>query len=125
MVPVNPDFSSLNLAQAVQVFCYELRKQALPDVPKMSTKAESPAYAPPSAQELEHYYAHMERVLTGNGFLDPQNPRALMRRLRQLYSRAQPDRNELNMLRGILTSYEKSKVRRNGPTASSSASEEM
>jgi TrmH family RNA methyltransferase len=113
MVPVNPKYSSLNLAQAVQIFCYELRRRAFPEVPKVSSKAESPDYAPPTAEEMEHFYAHLEKVLLGTGFLDPQNPRALMRRLRQFYNRAQPDRNELNMLRGILKSYEQTKRRRN------------
>lgn len=112
MVPVNPKYSSLNLAQAVQIFCYELRRVAYPDVPKVSSKTDSPIYAPPSAEEMEHFYGHLEKVLMGNGFLDPQNPRALMRRLRQFYNRAQPDRNELNMLRGILRSYEEDKQRR-------------
>jgi len=115
MVPVNPKYSSLNLAQAVQIFSYELRRQAYPDVPRVSAKADSPIYAPPTAEEMEHFYAHLEKVLLGNGFLDPQNPRALMRRLRQFYNRAQPDRNELNMLRGILRSYEEDKRRRTPP----------
>lgn len=117
MVPVNPKYSSLNLAQAVQIFCYELRRLAYPEVAKVSSKADSPFYAPPSAEEMERYYQHLEAVLLGTGFLDPQNPRALMRRLRQFYNRAQPDRNELNMLRGILKSYEQTKRRKSGPTA--------
>ena len=118
MVPVNPKYSSLNLAQAVQIFCYELRRRAYPEVPRVSAKADSPFYAPPSAQEMEHFYGHLEKVLLATGFLDPQNPRALMRRLRQFYNRARPDRNELNMLRGILKSYEQSKKRKKTPTAS-------
>lgn len=117
MVPVNPKYSSLNLAQAVQIFCYELRRRAYPDVPKVSSKTDSPAYAPPAAEEMEHFYAHLERVLLETGFLDPQNPRALMRRLRQFYNRAQPDKNELNMLRGILKSYEAPKQRKKPPPA--------
>ena len=112
MVPVNPEFSSLNLAQAVQVFCYELRKRAYPDVARVSSKADLPAHAPPAAEEMERYYDHLERVLVASGFLDTGNPRATMRRLRQFYNRAQPDKNELNMLRGILTAYEKPKQRK-------------
>lgn len=117
MIPANPAYSSLNLAQAVQVMAYELRKQALPEAPTVSRKHEHPVYAPAPAEELERYYEHLERVLLATGFLDPDNPRLLMRRLRQLYGRAQPDRNEVNILRGILTSVENPKVRSKRPTA--------
>ena len=61
---------------------------------------------------MERYYEHLQRILLSTGFLDPANPRHLMRRLRQFYNRAMPDRNELNILRGILTSIEKPKGRR-------------
>ncbi|MGH8457064.1 MAG: RNA methyltransferase [Stenotrophobium sp.] len=111
MIAANPDYSSLNLAQAVQVMAYELRKAALPEVPKVSAKHEHPWYAPPSAEETERFYEHLEKVLRATGFLDPANPRVLMRRLRVLFNRAQPDRNELNILRGILTSVESPKIR--------------
>ncbi|NKF24713.1 RNA methyltransferase [Solimonas marina] len=112
MIPANPGYSSLNLSQAVQVLAYELRKAALPEVPAVATKQNLPGYEPPGAEELEHFYAHLERILLSTGFLDPANPRMLMRRLRQLFNRAGPDRNELNILRGILTSVEKPKQRR-------------
>jgi TrmH family RNA methyltransferase len=111
MIPSNPDYSSLNLAQAVQVMSYELRKAALPDVPKVAAKREHPWYAPPRAEDMENFYEHLERVLRATGFLDPTNPRVLMRRLRTIYNRAAPDRNELNILRGILTSVEAPKQR--------------
>ena len=112
MIPANPGYSSLNLAQAVQVMTYELRKAAMPDVPSVAGKREHPWYAPPSAEEMERFYTHLEQVLRATGFIDPSNPRVLMRRLRTLYNRAQPDRNELNILRGILTSVETPKKRR-------------
>lgn len=112
MVPVNPKYSSLNLSQAVQIFCYELRKAAMPEVPKVAKKKDAEVYAPPAAEEVERFYEHLQSVLLQTGFLDPQNPRALMRRLRTFFNRAQPDRNEINMLRGILTSYEKPKSRK-------------
>lgn len=111
MIPSNPDYSSLNLAQAVQVLAYELRKAALPDVPRVAAKHEHPWYAPPKAEDMERFYEHLERVLESTGFLDPANPRVLMRRLRTIYNRAAPDRNELNILRGILTSVEEPKKR--------------
>jgi TrmH family RNA methyltransferase len=110
-IPANPDYSSLNLAQAVQVMSYEIRKAVLPDAPMITSKHEHPWYAPPSSEEMEMFYAHLERVVRATGFLDPANPRVLMRRLRTLYNRAQPDRNELGILRGILTSVESPKVR--------------
>ena len=119
LIPSNPEYSSLNLAQAVQVLAWELRKAALPDAPKVAAKRERPQYAPPSAEEMEHYFDHLQRVLLETGFLDPANPRVLMRRLRQFYGRAMPDRNELNMLRGILTSFERPKMRKKPSTAPS------
>jgi TrmH family RNA methyltransferase len=112
MIPANPEYSSLNLAQAVQVYAYELRKQALAAPPKVAKKRSHPNYAPPTAEELARFYDHLERVLLATGFLDPANPRLLMRRLRQLFNRATPDRNELNILRGILATIEKPKPRK-------------
>lgn len=111
-VPTDPGYSSLNLSQAVQVLSYELRKAALPNAQPSAAKQDHPWYAPPSAEEMERYYEHLERILLSTGFLDPANPRLLMRRLRQFFNRASPDRNELNILRGILTSIEKPKGRR-------------
>lgn len=112
MIPANPGYSSLNLSQAVQVLAYELRKASLPDTPSVSSKQGHPWYEPPPAEEMERFYAHLEKILLSTGFLDPANPRLLMRRLRQFYNRASPDRNELNILRGILSSIEKPKRRR-------------
>ena len=66
----------------------------------------------PTAEQTEQFYEHLERTLLLTGFLDPQNPRLLMRRLRTLFNRAQPDLNELNLLRGVLTTVEKTKQRR-------------
>ncbi len=111
MVPTDPTYASLNLAQAVQLMTWELRKAGLAEVPKVSPKHDHPSYAPPTADEMAHFYEHLERVLLKTGFLDPRNPRLLMRRLRQFYHRAQPDRNELNILRGILTTVETPKKR--------------
>lgn len=112
LIPANPGYTSLNLSQAVQIMAYELRKVAFPEVPRVSNKDGHPWYEPPSADDLERYYDHLQRILLSTGFLDPANPRHLMRRLRQFYGRAMPDRNELNILRGILTSFERPKGRR-------------
>lgn len=100
-IPTNPQFSSLNLAMAVQIICYELRLlQHIAEVPG------DPEAPPATSQELEHFYAHLETVLEDSGFLDPANPRLLMRRLRRLFFKAEPDKNEINILRGILTALE-------------------
>jgi tRNA C32,U32 (ribose-2'-O)-methylase TrmJ len=58
---------------------------------------------------MENFYEHLERVLTDVQFLDPDNPRHLMRRLRRLFIRARPDQNEVNILRGILAAVEREK----------------
>ncbi len=101
-IPANPDFSSLNLAMAVQVLTYELRAAR-------SRKPAEYEYDAPLAtsRELELFYEHLERVLTDIRFLDPDNPRHLMRRLRRLFIRARPDQNEVNILRGILTAVDR------------------
>jgi tRNA (cytidine32/uridine32-2'-O)-methyltransferase len=101
-IPTDPGFSSLNLAMAVQVITYELRLAQLRPVAPVPT-AEVP---PATGEELEHFYAHLERVLRDSGFLRPDNPRHLMRRLRRLFLRAMPDRNEINILRGILAALD-------------------
>jgi TrmH family RNA methyltransferase len=121
LVPANPAYASLNLAAAVQLYTWELRK-AVVTVPRVSSKEGHPWYAPPSHEQTENFYAHLERVLLATGFLDPGNPRLLMRRLRQLFNRARPDLNELNILRGILTSVENPKPRTRRAPGSTSAS---
>ena len=112
MIPANPGYSSLNLAQAVQVLSYELRKAALPGLQAVAAKRELPEFAPAAAEEMERFYEHLERILLSTGFIDPSNPRLLMRRLRQLFNRAGLDRNEVSILRGALTSVERPKNRR-------------
>ena len=105
-IPTNPEFSSLNLAMAVQVATYELRVASLGDEPPPDTGHDD--HVPlATGEELEHFYAHLERVATEVNFLDPENPRHLMRRLRRLFSRAMPDQNEVNILRGILAAIER------------------
>lgn len=101
-IPADPGFSSLNLAMAVQVLCYEVRLAGTEGTP-----ASAPREVPlASSEELERFYAHLGQVLTASGFLDPENPRFLMRRLRRLFARALPDQNEVNILRGILASLD-------------------
>lgn len=102
-IPTNPEFSSLNVAAAVQVIAYEMR---------MALVEELPGVAPQwgtdwdielaEAGELERLFNHLEDTLIDIRFLDPQNPRQLMTRLRRLLLRAVPDKVEVNVLRGIL-----------------------
>jgi TrmH family RNA methyltransferase len=102
-IPTDPGFSSLNLAMAVQVVTYELRVASMLDQgPGFDVEA-----PPASGEEMEHFYAHLERVLREIEFLDPENPRHLMRRMRRLFIRARPDKNEVNILRGILTAVDR------------------
>jgi tRNA (cytidine32/uridine32-2'-O)-methyltransferase len=108
-IPVNPECSSLNLAAAVLVLCYELRKAALPGSGSLIAATEVAAewdQQAATAGELERYFEHLEKVLIRLHFLDPSNPRLLLRRLRRLYQRIHPDRMEINILRGILSATE-------------------
>lgn len=99
-VPADPEFRVLNLAAAVQIVCYELRLAAAPDLPG------APGRQPVDQNEMELFYQHLERVLVRIGFLNPEHPRQLMRRLKRLYARAAPDENEMNILRGILAAMD-------------------
>lgn len=104
-IPTDPGFSSLNLAMAVQVLTYELRVASMLDQgPVFDVEA-----PPATGEEMEHFYTHLEDVLTDIEFLDPDNPRHLMRRMRRLFIRARPDKNEVNILRGILTAVDKTR----------------
>lgn len=99
-VPADPEFRVLNLAAAVQILCYELRLAdgaALPNAPER---------APVNQEEMGLFFEHLERVLVQIGFLNPEHPRQLMRRMRRMYARAAPDENEMNILRGILAAIE-------------------
>lgn len=101
-IPTEPGFSSLNLAMAVQVLAYELRVASMTqDEP--GPEPESP---PATSAEREDLYAHLEQVLLRSGFLDPDNPRLLMRRLRRLFVKAELDQNEVNILRGMLAALD-------------------
>jgi TrmH family RNA methyltransferase len=96
-IPGNPEYSSLNLAAAVQIIAWELRAAQ-----GISIDSPPPEAPPASAEDMDLFYEHLERVLIASGFLDTGNPRNLMRRLRRLFNRARLDQNELNILRGIL-----------------------
>jgi TrmH family RNA methyltransferase len=111
-IPSNPDFSSLNLAAAVQVLTYEVRMAwlAAEGLPTKVEKVETTAMLnaqPVTMDELELFYGHLESTLVEIGFLDPEKPRHLMSRLRRLYGRSGISKLEMNILRGILTETQK------------------
>jgi tRNA/rRNA methyltransferase len=101
-IPAASDYSSLNLAAAVQVFAYELRMTAMGE--EAARSAERPRELA-SHEEVEGFYEHLERTMVELGFLDPEHPKKLMPRLRRLFARAQLEREEVNILRGILKSF--------------------
>ncbi len=111
-IPSDPQFSSLNLAAAVQVLTYEVRMAWLvaegrpTKVEKLETTAMLDAQ-PVTVDELENYFSHLEQTLVDIGFLDPAKPRHLMPRLRRLYGRSGISKLEMNILRGILTETQK------------------
>jgi len=117
-IPTNADFSSLNLAAAVQVLAYECRMAWLSqaDSPAPVSRPADTAQPVPVADaddalashaDLERYFEHLERTLVTIEFHDPDKPRQLMARLRRLYLRARPEQMEMNILRGILSATEK------------------
>jgi tRNA/rRNA methyltransferase len=98
-IPANPDYSSLNLAQAAQVLVYECRMAALAGQ-RAATEVGFQGDAASVAQ-IDGMYAHLEEALVQLGFLDANNPRKLMPRLKRMFSRAGLETEEVNILRGI------------------------
>lgn len=96
-IPANPDFASLNIASAVQVFAYEILLAH--SAPPRAVDEHDPV----GAEQMELFYTHLEQMLVQTEFLNPRYPKKLMRRLRRLFNRARPDHNEMNILRGMLT----------------------
>jgi tRNA/rRNA methyltransferase len=96
-VPANPDYSSLNLAAAVQLFAYEIRLAALSAQPLPQQTFEAATF-----EEIEMFYAHLEQALLEIGFINPKEPKRLMQRMRRLFARVRLEREEVNILRGIL-----------------------
>ncbi|WP_051258805.1 RNA methyltransferase [Chitinibacter tainanensis] len=100
-IPTNPHYSSLNLSQAVQVLTYELRtscfEQDYLDVQHLDEERELASH-----EALEKFFEHLEEVLLRIGFLRPHAPKRLMPRLRRLFVRARMEREEVDIMRGIL-----------------------
>ena len=105
-IPANPEYSALNLGMAVQVVAYELRMAALTQQSGAPVHFDDWDMPPATNAALEHYYQHLQQTLEKIGFLEPDNPRQTMTRLRRLYNRVRLDEMELNILRGVLTAMQ-------------------
>jgi tRNA (cytidine32/uridine32-2'-O)-methyltransferase len=125
MIPTDSVYASLNLAAAVQVVCYELRMAFLAaesngsqtmDSTHLEVNSElvpSPAESTLAAiQEVEAFYQHLEKTLLAVKFLNEKHPVKLMRRLRLLFQRTRLTQMEVNILRGILTAFERAQFER-------------
>ena len=112
-IPVNTDYGVLNVAQAIQIICYEMRMAAMdkmgkevnPEATMHVTETEDMQWDEPlvTHEQMEQFYPHIEKMLAEIEFLDPKNPRLLPLRLRRLFGRIQLDRMEYHLLRGIFT----------------------
>lgn len=99
-IPANPDYASLNLAQAVQLVAYELRLALQEDAVGAGRDVGFQG-APATAEQIEGMYDHLEQALVAINFFDPTQPKRLMPRLRRLFSRTGLEAEEVNILRGI------------------------
>ncbi len=101
-IPSHPEFSSLNLAQAVQIIAYELRMRLLSPDAEVETSHVDLA----TSETVEQFYTHLREVLIEIDFLKPSNPKKLMQRLRRMFNRTKLEAIEVNILRGILTNMQ-------------------
>jgi tRNA (cytidine32/uridine32-2'-O)-methyltransferase len=106
-LPANPEYSSLNLAMAVQTLCYEIRMTWLEQQDQYETVEEE--Y--PLADELGGFYQHLEQTLIKTGFIVKAHPGQVMMKLKRLFNRARVEKQELNILRGILSSIQSQRKR--------------
>ena len=112
-IPVNEEYGVLNIAQAIQVICYEMRMAAIDIVGKIAdpaatmqvTDSEAMQWDEPlvNHEQMQQFYPHLEKMLAEIEFMDPKNPRLLPLRLRRLFGRIQLDRMEYHLLRGIFS----------------------
>ncbi len=102
-IPTNPEYSSLNVAAAVQVLCYELRIASLGELIEPSPIEKSEADSPATADQVEGMYDHLSQMLEDIGFFGTNNPEIVMRRLKGLFSRTHITKREVNILRGIFS----------------------
>ncbi|ENO80094.1 RNA methyltransferase [Thauera sp. 63] len=105
-IPTDPEFSSLNLGAAVQLLAYELRMAATSPSPPQDLQGEPATHA-----DFESFMAHLEQAVTASGFHDPKNPKRLLPRMRRMFNRVRLEREEVALLRGMLTTFERPKRR--------------
>ena len=103
-IPSNPEYSSLNLSQAVQIMAYELRMKLLSPEAHVSMRHDEFA----SVDEIEQFYSHLKEVFIETQFLKESNPRRLMLRVRRLFNRVNLEKMEVSILRGMLSQVQKS-----------------
>ena len=106
-IPSNPDYSSLNLATAVQVLAYEVRMASLADdqgnLPSLSEWDQPPV----TAGDLEFFHEHLATTMAELQFYDPENPKQLLTRMRRLFNRVRMDQMEVSILRGLLSAVQR------------------
>ncbi len=106
-IPSNPDYSSLNLATAVQVLAYEIRMASLADeqgnLPSLSEWDQPPV----TAGDLEFFHEHLATTMAELQFYDPENPKQLLTRMRRLFNRVRMDQMEVSILRGLLSAVQR------------------
>lgn len=106
-IPANPEYSSLNLAMAVQIVAYETRVAFLTKREVSADAADAADTVYPSSSQMENLYQHLEQTLDDTGFIVRQHPGLVMTKLKRMFNRARPEEAEYNILRGILTSVQK------------------
>jgi len=117
-IPTNPEFSSLNVASAVQILCYEfIQLLRLEDADKTEAETDAESYDKEktrlaTADEMKYFYDHLEQSMIDVDFLNPEQPRKLMRRLKSLFNRAHLDENEVSILRGFLAAVQETVKRK-------------
>lgn len=106
-IPTNPNFSSLNLAAALQIIAYEIRiANSDSETFQINTNKQTSDEELASANDFELFYDHLQNVLETIKFLDPKNPKKLMLRLKRMFNRTAASKVEINILRGILTAIQ-------------------
>jgi len=107
-IPTNPEFSSLNVASAIQILCYEfIQLLQLEDAGKTDAERnDKEKIRLATADEMNYFYDHLEQSMIDVDFLNPEQPRKLMRRLKSLFNRAHLDENEVSILRGFLAAVQ-------------------
>ena len=106
-IPSNPEYSSLNLATAVQVLAYEMRMASLADpqgnLPDLGEWDQPPV----TAEDLENFHSHLAETMAKLDFYDPENPKQLLTRMRRLFNRLRMDKMEVSILRGLLSAVQR------------------